>query len=180
MSEDSLSSRKSLRDNAERLLRRSLDNPNAWFREGQWEAIDALINDRRRVLIVQRTGWGKSIVYFLATRALRDQGRGPTLVISPLLALMRNQEAAAKRINLRARAITGNNGKQWDDIEEELSKDNVDLLLLSPERLGKKRFQDNVLRTVSFGLIVVDEAHCISDWGHDLKQPQFKVQRLNI
>ncbi len=99
------------RQNAERLLQYSLDDPSARFREGQWEAVDALVNDRSRVLLVQRTGWGKSMVYFLATRALRDQGRGPTLITSPLLALMRNQEMAAGSIKLRARTITGSKSK---------------------------------------------------------------------
>ena len=75
------------------------------FRPGQLEAIGDVVADRARVLCVQRTGWGKSAVYFVATALLREAGAGPTLIISPLLALMRNQIAAAQRLGLRAHTI---------------------------------------------------------------------------
>lgn len=118
------------------------------------------------------------MVYFLATRILRDRGFGPTLIISPLLALMRNQEEAARRINLRSRVITGDNKNQWNEIEEKLREGNVDLLLISPERLANERFRSNVLRNVNFGLIVIDEAHCISDWGHDFRPDYRRIVGL--
>src|SRR5438034_11584008 len=103
------------RENARSLLQQML-GPKADFREGQWEAIDFAANQRRRVLVVQRTGWGKSIVYFLATKILRDGGAGPTLLISPLLALMRNQLLATERIGLRAGAIHRQNLDEWQQV----------------------------------------------------------------
>ncbi len=101
------------REEALNLLRKAIANPTANFRDGQWESISALVNDRKRTLVVQSTGWGKSIVYFLATRILRDQGAGPTLIISPLLALMRNQMMAAERLGLQPATINSNNFDHW-------------------------------------------------------------------
>jgi ATP-dependent DNA helicase RecQ len=161
-------------------LRALTGDPAAEFRPGQLEAIHDVVADRARVLCVQRTGWGKSAVYFVATALLREAAAGPTLIVSPLLALMRNQIAAAQRLGLAAHTINSTNREEWDTIRALLAENSIDLLLISPERLNNPRFRDDLLPlfAASVGLLVIDEAHCISDWGHDFRPDYRRVRDM--
>ena len=162
------------------LLRTGSGQPGAAFRKGQEEAVRQIVEGNNRMLVVQKTGWGKSFVYFIATKLLREAGMGPALLVSPLLALMRNQIAAAERMGIRAETINSDNREEWSGIEKAVQRDKVDILLISPERLANERFRNEVLEAIAerIALLVIDEAHCISDWGHDFRPHYRSIESI--
>ncbi|WP_372610675.1 DNA helicase RecQ [Aquicoccus sp.] len=143
------------------------------FRPGQQEIVEAVASGRD-VLAIMPTGGGKSLCFQLPA-LMRD---GVTVVISPLIALMRDQVRALREAGVEAGALTsGNTEEETDAVWNALDSNRLKLLYIAPERLAAGSAL-GMLRRIDVRLIAVDEAHCVSQWGHDFRPDYLRIGEL--
>ena len=140
------------------------------FRKGQENIITSIIN-KEDVLAIMPTGGGKSICYQVPALCLD----GITIVISPLISLMKDQVDALKTMGVKARLINSSlSNSEYSEVLEEIENDECKIIYIAPERLDSMEFV-NIIRGKNISQVAIDEAHCVSQWGHDFRVSYKKI-----
>ena len=140
------------------------------FRKGQENIITSIIN-KEDVLAIMPTGGGKSICYQVPALCLE----GITIVISPLISLMKDQVDALKTMGVKARLINSSlSNSEYSEVLEEIENDECKIIYIAPERLDSMEFV-NIIRGKNISQVAIDEAHCVSQWGHDFRVSYKKI-----